>query len=117
MLESTNDRYTAINLSSLVRHSFGTIEHRILPYQASALEAQNSLRWLLTTSAGLFATERVPVEQDAELDLLVASSALRESVYPGAGDLRTAISAASIPRASTPACLPWRAQRTVDLEA
>ena len=117
LLESTDNRYTAINLSSLVRHSFGTIEHRILPYQATAVEAQRSLRWLLTTSAGLFATERVPVEQDAELHLLTAYSALRESVYPHASVLRTAIRAASIPRASTPACLPWGAPRTVDVEA
>jgi hypothetical protein len=117
LLENTDNRYTAINLSSLVRHRYGTIEHRILPYQTSASEAERSLRWLLNTSGRLFAAERIPVEQDGELDLLATSSALLEPVYGQYADLRHAIAAASIPRESTPASLPWTARPAVDLEA
>ena len=49
----SNDRYTAINLASLNRHSFGTVEHRILPYQSSIVETERTLRWFTETVSGL----------------------------------------------------------------
>lgn len=42
-----------INLYSLQDHSFGTVEHRILPAQDNEREAMRSLRWLTRTSSRL----------------------------------------------------------------
>jgi hypothetical protein len=116
LLETDSDRYTAINLSSLVRHRYGTIEHRILPYQANLTEATSSINWLLSTAGRLISAERIPVE-DAELDLLANSSRLLEPVHGGQETrLYDAIKAVHIPRASTPCALPWEAASS-DLEA
>lgn len=46
-------RYAAVNLQSLTRHRFGTIEHRILPDQETAEEARSSLGWLVSTASRL----------------------------------------------------------------
>ena len=52
-LEGVADRYSAINLCSLTRHGFGTIEHRIMPHQLSAEEAAGSVGWMAQTASRL----------------------------------------------------------------
>jgi hypothetical protein len=56
-VQNNGDRYRAINLLSIHGHDgrrgWGTIEHRIMPYQATAEEAIQSLRWFVDTVSGL----------------------------------------------------------------
>ena len=51
--EGRVSRYVAVNLESLVKHEFGTIEHRIMPHQSDAEEAIRSVRWLVDTASSL----------------------------------------------------------------
>jgi hypothetical protein len=60
--EGARSRYVCINLASLVKHSYGTIEHRIMPHQSTSEEAIRSVRWLVQTSSNLI-TSSLDYEQ------------------------------------------------------
>jgi hypothetical protein len=60
--EGSRSRYVCINLESLVKHNYGTIEHRIMPHQSTSEEAIRSVRWLVQTSSNLI-TSNLDYEQ------------------------------------------------------
>ncbi len=61
LIEGNEERYTEINLQSLIKHGFGTIEHRILPGARSGAEATGAVDWLTHTASALSATPRIPL--------------------------------------------------------
>jgi Putative amidoligase enzyme len=65
-------RFTAVNLGSLLKHNYGTVEHRIMPHQENSEEAAVTLLWLLQTVSSLITRPKVPVEPEQEAPLLVA---------------------------------------------
>lgn len=62
-----DDRYVAINLNSLHKHGFGTVEHRILPAQDTSAEAIKTLRWFTATSTKLM---KEAMQQSEDLQLI-----------------------------------------------
>ena len=59
--QGLGSRYNAVNLHSLVRHGYGTVEHRILPGAPDARTAKASLRWLVETAGALTDLSRIKV--------------------------------------------------------
>lgn len=74
VIENEAGRYHAINLQSLTKHSYRTVEHRILPNQSSLREAENSLRWILGTASSL--TSGTAQVGPREADMLAGLGAL-----------------------------------------
>jgi hypothetical protein len=77
----SHDRYSAINLYSLIENNAETIEHRLLPHQEDAKEADTSVRWLINTASELIAPEdlelrEIAIEGNATLKPVCRSKAL-----------------------------------------
>jgi hypothetical protein len=71
-----DDRYVAINLNSLHKHAFKTVEHRILPAQSSYEEAVRTLGWFTQTCTKLM---RASLDSKEETSLVsqLSSGALK----------------------------------------
>ena len=106
-------RYAAINLQSLVKHTFGTVEHRVFPHQETAAEARETVSWLARTSAALVSAARIPMTPE-EKEMVLR---FRRVLAPHQSDREFAelVESRSAPRDSAPVRLPWEAVR--DMEA
>lgn len=105
-LTSERAEYSAINLSSLVRHGIGAVEHRLLPGQVTAEEAGQSLDWLVSTVHRLISTKPIPVER-REFQMLAEASLLRPARETPRAAFETLLRQETVERSARPTGLPW----------
>jgi hypothetical protein len=105
-LEEERAEYSAINLSSLVKHEYRTVEHRILPHQETADEAVASLRWMIDAINGLLGVERVPVSE-YERGILVSQPLLWTDARRAGTEPETLLRERTCVCEPSPIMLPW----------
>jgi hypothetical protein len=106
LLRRDEERYTAINLQSLVKHpDAGTVEHRIFPHQETLEEAQTTIRWVSNIAGTLVSAPQVPLT-DGEVEVILENRRfLAPNLSPS--EFEAEVARRRVVRQPTPSALPF----------